>query len=169
MAERDAGFSADVEAEGHQVIVAAKPIQPARIASVNVNRAPSYMNISTDLRNGTRAKVVVATTIALTFISFWRAAAVVLNDMASTMFYIGGITEQAIGKPAPEGMVMLFSFAVRSVWRAAACSSAAAFSIRRPRQHRPTVAKPRFLAGGDHFDRAHQRRCRRAIPGQAAE
>jgi hypothetical protein len=44
---------------------------------------------------------VVATTIALTFISFWRAAAIVLNDMASTMFYIGGITEQAIGKPAP--------------------------------------------------------------------
>ena len=64
------------------------------------------------------AKVVVATTIALTFISFWRAAAVVLNDMASTMYYIGGITEQAIGKPAPWMVmaVMLFSFAVRSVY-----------------------------------------------------
>jgi amino acid transporter len=64
------------------------------------------------------AKVVVATTVALTFISFWRAAAVVLNDMASTMFYIGGITEQAIGKPAPWLVmaVMLFSFAVRSVY-----------------------------------------------------
>src|SRR5438309_12085431 len=66
----------------------------------------------------TSAKVVVATTVALTFISFWRAAAVVLNDMASTMFYIGGITEQAIGKPAPWMVmaVMLFSFAVRSVY-----------------------------------------------------
>jgi amino acid transporter len=54
----------------------------------------------------------------LTFISFWRAAAVVLNDMASTMYYIGGITEQAIGKPAPWLVmaVMLFSFAVRSVY-----------------------------------------------------
>src|SRR5438093_3045645 len=76
------------------------------------------MNISTRSRSGTMAKVVVATTIALTFISFWRAAAVVLNDMASTMYYIGGITEQAIGKPAPWMVmaVMLFSFAVRSVY-----------------------------------------------------
>lgn len=64
------------------------------------------------------AKVVVATTVALSFISFWRAAAVVLNDMASTMFYIGGITEQITGKPAPWLVlgVMLFSFAVRSVY-----------------------------------------------------
>jgi amino acid transporter len=78
---------------------------------------------STDLRAGrsggaTAAKVVVATTVALTFISFWRAAAVVLNDMASTMYYIGGITEQALGKSAPWMVVgvMLFSFAVRSVY-----------------------------------------------------
>src|SRR5262245_1721161 len=83
-----------------------------------LNQASSHMNTSTDSRSGTTAKVVVATTIALTFISFWRAAAIVLNDMASTMFYIGGITEQAIGKPAPwmVVMVMLFSFAVRSVY-----------------------------------------------------
>jgi amino acid transporter len=76
------------------------------------------MDTSINSRSGTTAKVVVATTIALTFISFWRAAAVVLNDMASTMFYIGGITEQAIGKPAPwmVMVVMLFSFAVRSVY-----------------------------------------------------
>src|SRR4051794_8849857 len=67
---------------------------------------------------GTTAKVVVATTVALTFISFWQAAAVVLNDLASTMYYIGGITEQAIGKPAPWMVlaVMLFSYAVRSVY-----------------------------------------------------
>src|ERR1700687_2824513 len=66
----------------------------------------------------TTTKVVVATTVALTFITFWQAAAVVLNDMASTMFYIGGITEQAIGKPAPWMVmaVMFFSFAVRSVY-----------------------------------------------------
>src|SRR5260370_23870787 len=64
------------------------------------------------------AEGVVATTVAVTFISFWRAAAVVLNDMASTMFYIGGVTEQAIGKPAPWMVmgVMFFSFAVRSVY-----------------------------------------------------
>ena len=64
------------------------------------------------------AKVVVATTVALTFISFWQAAAVVLNDMASTVYYIGGITEQAIGPAAPWMVlgVMLFSYAVRSVY-----------------------------------------------------
>src|SRR5919201_6219863 len=76
------------------------------------------METSSSSGNASTAKVVVATTVALTFISFWRAAAVVLNDMASTMYYIGGITEQAIGKPAPWMVlaVMIFSFAVRSVY-----------------------------------------------------
>jgi amino acid transporter len=62
--------------------------------------------------------VVVATTVALSFISFWRAAAVVLSDLASSAFYAGGIAEQAIGKSAPWFIlgVMLFSFAVRSVY-----------------------------------------------------
>src|SRR5436190_8094606 len=74
------------------------------------------MNSFKSIQSATPAKVVVATTIALTFISFWQAAAVVLNDIASTMYYIGGITEQAIGKPAPWMVlaVMLFSYAVRS-------------------------------------------------------
>src|SRR5712691_5274137 len=74
---------------------------------------PTISNSST-----TTTKVVVATTVALTFISFWQAAAVVLNDMASTMYYIGGITEQAIGKSVPWMVlaVMLFSFGVRSIY-----------------------------------------------------
>ena len=42
-------------------------------------------------------KVVVATTVAVSFISFWRGASIVLSDLASTMFYVGGIAEQAIG------------------------------------------------------------------------
>ena len=46
-------------------------------------------------------KVVVATTVLLSFISFWRAAAIVLADLGSTAFYLGGIAEQAIGKSAP--------------------------------------------------------------------
>src|SRR5512141_799811 len=64
------------------------------------------------------AKVVVATTVALSFISFWRAAAIVLSDMASSAFYVGGIAEHAIGPSAPWFIlgVMLFSFAVRSVY-----------------------------------------------------
>ena len=54
----------------------------------------------------------------LTFISFWRAAAVVLNDLASSAFYAGGIAEQAIGASAPWFIlaVMLFSYAVCSVY-----------------------------------------------------
>ena len=66
----------------------------------------------------TTAKVVVATTVALSFISFWRAAAIVLSDLASSAFYAGGIAEHAIGKSAPWFIlgVMLFRFAVRSVY-----------------------------------------------------
>src|ERR1041384_6996343 len=64
------------------------------------------------------AKVVVVTTVALSFISFWRAAAIVLSDLASSAFYAGGIAEKAIGASAPWFIlgVMLFSFAVRSVY-----------------------------------------------------
>src|ERR1700739_3888567 len=63
-------------------------------------------------------KVVVATTVALTFISFWRGASIVLADLASSAFYAGGAAEQAIGKAAPWFVmgVMLFSFAVRSIY-----------------------------------------------------
>jgi amino acid transporter len=64
------------------------------------------------------AKVVVATTVALTFISFWRGASIVLSDLASTMFYVGGIAEQAIGRSAPWFVlaVLLFGFAIRSIY-----------------------------------------------------
>ncbi|MBV9679975.1 MAG: APC family permease, partial [Acidobacteriaceae bacterium] len=63
-------------------------------------------------------KVVVATTVALSFISYWRGAAIVLSDLASSMFYAGGIAEQAIGPSAAWYVlgVMVFSFAVRSVY-----------------------------------------------------
>ena len=54
----------------------------------------------------------------LSFISFWRAAAIVLNDLGSSAFYAGGISEQLVGKSAPWFIlgVMLFSFAVRAVY-----------------------------------------------------
>jgi amino acid transporter len=66
----------------------------------------------------TRVKVVVATTVMLSFISFWRAAAIVLNDLGSSAFYVGGIAEQAVGKSAPWFIlgVMLFSYAVRALY-----------------------------------------------------
>jgi amino acid transporter len=65
-----------------------------------------------------RVRIVVATSVMLTFISYWRAAAVILNDLGSSAFYAGGIAEQAIGKSAPWFIlaVMLFAFAVRAVY-----------------------------------------------------
>src|ERR1700674_1415359 len=65
-----------------------------------------------------RVRIVVATSVMLTFISYWRAAAIVLNDLGSSAFYACGIAEQAVGKSAPWFIVavMLFSFAVRAVY-----------------------------------------------------
>src|SRR6202046_1302407 len=73
---------------------------------------------TTDRIQSSGAKIVVATTVALSFISFWRAAAIVLSDLASSAFYAGGIAEHAVGRSAPWFVlaVMLFSFAVRSVY-----------------------------------------------------
>ncbi len=66
----------------------------------------------------TPTKVVVASTVMLSFISFWRAAAIVLNDLGSSVYYAGGIAERAIGRSAPWFIlgVMLFTFAVRAVY-----------------------------------------------------
>src|SRR6266478_1563117 len=63
-------------------------------------------------------KVVLATTVMLAFISFWRAAAIVLNDLGSSAYYVPGIAEQAVGKAAPWFIlaIMLFSYAVRAVY-----------------------------------------------------
>src|SRR5213595_3813375 len=64
------------------------------------------------------ARVIVVGSVMFTFISYWRTAAVVLCDLASTAYYIGGIVEQSIGKAAPWFIlaVMCFSYAVRSVY-----------------------------------------------------
>ena len=63
-------------------------------------------------------KVFVATTVMLTFISFWRASAIVLADLASSAYYAGGDAEKVIGKSAPWFIlaVMLFSYAVRALY-----------------------------------------------------
>ena len=70
------------------------------------------------LPQSNRVRLVVASSVMLTFISFWRAAAIVLNDLGSSAFYAGGIAEEAVGKAAPWFIlgVMLFSFAVRAVY-----------------------------------------------------
>jgi len=65
-----------------------------------------------------RVRLIVASSVMLTFISFWRAAAIVLCDLGSSAFYAGGIAEEAVGAAAPWFIlgIMLFSFAVRAVY-----------------------------------------------------
>src|SRR5450432_3234139 len=63
-------------------------------------------------------RVFVATTVLLSFISFWRAAAIVLSDLGSSAYYVGGDAEKVIGKSAPWFIlgVMLFAYAVRALY-----------------------------------------------------
>ncbi|MGD9633641.1 MAG: APC family permease [Pirellulales bacterium] len=64
------------------------------------------------------AQIVVVSSVMFTFISFWRTAAVVLCDMSSTVYYVGAIVENAIGKAAPWFIlaVLLFSYMMRAVY-----------------------------------------------------
>jgi amino acid transporter len=79
---------------------------------------PETLPASGSPTSGSPTRVVVATTVMLSFISFWRAAAIVLNDLGSSAYYVGGIAEKAVGPAAPWFVlgVMLFSYAVRSVY-----------------------------------------------------
>ncbi|MBI3940460.1 MAG: APC family permease [Acidobacteria bacterium] len=74
--------------------------------------------VEAEARTAPRVRVVVASTIMLSFISFWKAAAIVLNDLGSSAFYAGGIAEQAVGRAAPWFIlgVMLFSYGVHVVY-----------------------------------------------------
>jgi amino acid transporter len=77
----------------------------------------NHANKPAAVLNGAQ-RVIVASTAMLAFISFWRAAAVVLNDMGSSAFYAGAIAEHFVGKTAPWFIlaIMLLSYAVRSVY-----------------------------------------------------
>src|SRR5438045_1286266 len=83
--------------------------------------APAYSMASTKqtivLPQSNRVRLVVASSVMLTFISFWRAAAIVLNDLGSSAFYAAGLAEEAVGKAAPWLIlgVVFFAYAVRSV------------------------------------------------------
>jgi amino acid transporter len=76
-------------------------------------------SMAANVKNGSgRTQVIIATSVMLSFMSFWRAAAIVLNDLGSSAYYVGGISERAIGQSAPWFVfaVMLFSYAVRAVY-----------------------------------------------------
>lgn len=76
--------------------------------------------MSTTFQNPRRpaVRVFVATTVLLSFISFWRAAAIVLSDLGSSAYYVGGDAEKVIGKSAPWFIlaVMLFANCVRALY-----------------------------------------------------
>src|SRR6201987_5720020 len=78
---------------------------------------PTKRNPTSIATVGTQ-RVLIATTAMLAFISFWRAAAVVLNDMGSSAFYAGAIAEHFVGKAAPWFIlaIMLLSYSVRAVY-----------------------------------------------------
>src|SRR5881397_2331947 len=76
------------------------------------------MKSRSDAAPASAPRVLIASTAMLAFITFWQAAAVVLNDMGSSAFYAGAIAEHFIGKTAPWFIlaIMLLSFAVRSIY-----------------------------------------------------
>src|SRR5882762_4393536 len=63
-------------------------------------------------------RVLIASTAMLAFITFWQAAAIVLNDMGSSAFYAGAIAEHFVGKTAPWFIlgIMVIAYAVRSMY-----------------------------------------------------
>jgi amino acid transporter/nucleotide-binding universal stress UspA family protein len=82
------------------------------------NGAPSA-GLSTVTAKAIRAaQVIVISSVTFTFISYWRTAAVVLCDLASTAYYIGAVVESEIGKAAPWFIVgvLVFSYAMRAVY-----------------------------------------------------
>ena len=62
---------------------------------------PSSVAPPKQVAPSTTARVLIASSAMLAFISFWRVAAIVLNDMGSSAFYAGAIAEHFVGKPAP--------------------------------------------------------------------
>ena len=119
------GRIAAAELDALAFAFAGVPTRPSdQTGSVRITgaRAPAHRSHPAPFLSGTaprgRVPVVVATTVFLSFISFWRAAAIVLADLGSSAFYAGGIAEHAVGKAAPWFIlgVMLFSYAVRAIY-----------------------------------------------------
>lgn len=65
-----------------------------------------------------KIQVVILSSVMLAFISYWRAAAIVLSDLASSAYYALGIAIKAVGPSAPWFVlfVMIFAYAIRAVY-----------------------------------------------------
>ena len=106
----------------------------------------------------------------LSFISFWRAAAIVLSDLASSAYYVGGIAESAIGKSAPWFIlaIMLFSYAVRAIY-IESCSMFVRGGVYRVVREAMGGTYAKFSVSALHVrlraDGTHQRRQRRTLSG----
>ena len=91
-----------------------------RRSLVQTTQSPAIFDVAQlpDASHRRKVNVLVVSSVALAFMSFWRAAAIVLCDLASTAYYIGGISEQAVGKAAPWFIlaVMLFVYPVTAVY-----------------------------------------------------
>jgi amino acid transporter/nucleotide-binding universal stress UspA family protein len=89
---------------------------PSQGSGSHIPASSSSNTLSSRLAQG--AGVIVIGGAMFTFIGYWRTAAIVLCDLASTAYYIGAIVEQSIGPAAPWFIlaVMCFSYAVRWVY-----------------------------------------------------
>ncbi|HEY7330167.1 MAG TPA: APC family permease [Gemmataceae bacterium] len=95
------------------------PAGPTPPGDPNTNRQGAPNTASSLARRLKRpTQIIIVSSVMFSFIGYWRTAAVVLCDLASTAYYIGGIVEQSIGSAAPWFIlaVMFFSYAVRSVY-----------------------------------------------------
>src|SRR3974377_631596 len=92
-------------------------LKPAGHIYLSMSSTPQTPAVKSSQGNGV-PRVLVATTALLSFISFWRAAAIVLNDPPSSSYYAGGEARGYIGKAAPWFIlgIMLFSYAVRAIY-----------------------------------------------------
>jgi amino acid transporter len=83
-----------------------------------MSKTNTFPQPSNSAQKSALPRVLIATTAMLAFVSFWRAAAVVLNDMGSSAFYAGAIAEHFIGKAGPWFIlaIMCLAYAVRAVY-----------------------------------------------------
>ena len=104
--------------KGHLPLVQNDPTGSVSPPLVTNSTSPPTANLSPAAKAIRAAQVIVISSVTFTFISYWRTAAVVLCDLASTAYYIGAIVESAIGKAAPWFImgVLLFSYGMRSVY-----------------------------------------------------
>src|SRR5215472_4602068 len=110
-----------VQPESGRIPFSPSPTANLADAERNVPRvsiAAESMPVSQSPESNVGQRVLVASSAMLAFISFWRVAAIVLNDMGSSAFYAGGISEHFIGKTAPWFIlaIMLLAGAVASLY-----------------------------------------------------